>query len=207
MPTSTDRWPLLIALAVALLISAPLPARAHAVRIFAAPAGNTLQGSAYYPGGNGLADAPVQVYGPENTLLAQTATDAEGRFTVPASGAGPFRLVVETPDGHRAEYVVQGAAEGPASPTSRTAPTGKQDGVSSSESLDHPPGSDLLAQQLEEAVARQLRPLREQLDRHEHRLRLRDILGGIGYILGLAGLYYFGAARKEARKRPGSKQP
>lgn len=49
---------------------------------------------------------------------------------------------------------------------------------------------------VEEAVARQVRPLREQLLAHEERVRLRDILGGIGYILGLAGLVLWWHARR-----------
>lgn len=43
-----------------------------------------------------------------------------------------------------------------------------------------------------------LRLLREDIARLEHRIRLQDILGGIGYILGLAGL----AAWFMARRRP-----
>ena len=41
---------------------------------------------------------------------------------------------------------------------------------------------------LELAVARQLRPLREELAVARSRASLRDVLGGIGYIIGLAGL-------------------
>jgi nickel transport protein len=37
-------------------------------------------------------------------------------------------------------------------------------------------------------VARQIQPLREELIAAEDRVRLRDILGGVGYILGLTGL-------------------
>lgn len=49
---------------------------------------------------------------------------------------------------------------------------------------------------VEEAVARQVRPLREQLLAHDERVQLRDILGGIGYILGLAGLVLWWHARR-----------
>jgi nickel transport protein len=32
--------------------------------------------------------------------------------------------------------------------------------------------------------------LQEQLDRYEHQIRFRDILGGIGFIVGIAGVAY-----------------
>lgn len=52
---------------------------------------------------------------------------------------------------------------------------------------------------IEQAVARAVRPLREQLALERERARLRDVLGGIGYILGLAGLWAWWRARDRDR--------
>ena len=52
---------------------------------------------------------------------------------------------------------------------------------------------------LEAAVARQLRPLREQLDGYENSIRVRDVMGGIGYLFGLAGLIVMLKHRKARR--------
>ena len=45
-----------------------------------------------------------------------------------------------------------------------------------------------LAAAIERAVARQVRPLREEALAAREAVQLRDVLGGLGYILGLAGL-------------------
>lgn len=45
-----------------------------------------------------------------------------------------------------------------------------------------------LAAAIERAVARQMRPLREEALAAREAVQLRDVLGGLGYILGLAGL-------------------
>jgi nickel transport protein len=44
-----------------------------------------------------------------------------------------------------------------------------------------------------------LRPLREQHEAHDARVRLQDVLGGIGYIVGLAGLglWWYGGRRRQ----------
>lgn len=56
---------------------------------------------------------------------------------------------------------------------------------------------------IEQAVARQVRPLREALARRQAQAQLRDILGGIGYILGIAGLGIWWTARRRRRaERP-----
>ena len=50
---------------------------------------------------------------------------------------------------------------------------------------------------VEQAVREQVRPLREQLEAYEEKVRARDVIGGIGYILGAAGIaFYFLGVRK-----------
>jgi nickel transport protein len=50
---------------------------------------------------------------------------------------------------------------------------------------------------VEQAVARQLRPVREELAAAQGQAGLRDILGGLGWILGIAGVLLW------RRHRPG----
>ncbi len=48
---------------------------------------------------------------------------------------------------------------------------------------------------VEKAVARQVKPLRKQIMQLQNSIRLHDVLGGLGYILGLTGLGMWAAAR------------
>jgi nickel transport protein len=97
------------------------------------------------------------------------------------------RVVAETGDGHRAEWRVSAAELAPGFPgvPSQTPEGGAGPGGAPSNGclaeVD-------LAAQIEQAVARQVRPLREDLLAAQGTAGLRDVLGGIGYILGLAGL-------------------
>jgi nickel transport protein len=50
------------------------------------------------------------------------------------------------------------------------------------------------------AVARQLRPLLEAYEAAEGRTRFNDIMGGIGMIMGLAGLALWGSTRRAGGK-------
>ncbi|MBK5939451.1 hypothetical protein [Halochromatium roseum] len=56
-----------------------------------------------------------------------------------------------------------------------------------------------LGQTLEQALARQVRPLREALAEAQAQASLRDLLGGLGYIAGLAGLGLWWTRRREQR--------
>ena len=48
-------------------------------------------------------------------------------------------------------------------------------------------GGDLEAR-IERAIARQIGPLREELANYDDKVRWHDVLGGLGYILGITGL-------------------
>lgn len=61
--------------------------------------------------------------------------------------------------------------------------------------LGQPNIDPALTAALELAVARQLRPLREELAAARATASMRDVLGGIGYILGLAGIALWWRAR------------
>ncbi|MBC7908010.1 MAG: hypothetical protein H7Y60_14875 [Rhodospirillaceae bacterium] len=58
-----------------------------------------------------------------------------------------------------------------------------------------PPTNDI-----EAAVARQIRPLRLQIDAMEERARFSDIMGGIGTIFGLFGIAAWIAARRRGKQ-------
>lgn len=164
-------------------------ALAHQLRVFAFADGARITGSAYFAGGGAATGARIEVRDEGGALLAELIPDATGHFDYLAQAAIDHRILAISGDGHRAEWRVaadeligapQVAVEQPESaPDAPTAPaaTPLQAGL-----------DPAMEAAIERAVARQIRPLREQLIAAEERTRLRDILGGFGYILGLTGL-------------------
>ncbi len=77
------------------------------------------------------------------------------------------------------------------------------------ESLERSAGSalnnDEVRSIVEAAVTKRIRPLVREIRRLEEQVWLHDILGGIGYIAGLAGLafYFLGVRRKGKLKGEG----
>ncbi len=64
-----------------------------------------------------------------------------------------------------------------------------------------------IEQALSEAVAEQIRPLREQLDRLEARTSLQDVLGAAGYIIGVTGIAFYFLTSRKIRRHGGSTGP
>ncbi len=192
------------------------PASAHKMFVFAAVRGEVIEGEVYYHGGDSAGNVKVTVFDPSGKQLGETTTDQEGKFTFPPRLRCDHKLIADAGLGHEAEYTVEAGelpealGQLPAKPPAGSrrespdeaepAPSAEPDPHTHSHSHPHDPvasgGEDLAAQT--EALARQIAALRQDLDKWKAQLRLQDILGGIGYILGILGLLFFlGGRRKE----------
>lgn len=173
-------WPIM-ALVIPLL-AAP-PALAHKLKVFATREGGDVVGMSYFAGGEPVVDLDGQALDGAGIQVGTPHTDSQGRFRLALPAGGPLRIRFDTGDGHVAEAVVDapaiGAASGPAAPQAGTV------------------GATLDTAAMEQAIARQITPLREQLDAMDARARLSDIVGGLGLIFGL-----FGCAAWIASRRP-----
>ncbi|MBK1723457.1 hypothetical protein CKO23_14560 [Thiocystis violacea] len=183
------------------------PALAHKLKVFASAVGDRIEGTAYFAGGNKASGAIVVILDADGHDLAHLRPATDGSFSYQALAPVEHRVIARTDDGHQAEWRITAAelrpafggtlAPNPSPSMSAAAPAitaGSPPEVASPPSPE-PVGPETLSA-IELAVAHQIRPLREQLAAAEDRARLHDILGGIGYILGLAGLTLWWRCRK-----------
>lgn len=196
--------------ALLLLSTLSAPALAHKLQVFAFAEGARLSGSAYFAGGGAATGARIEVRDGDGKVLAELAPDGEGRFVYTAAAPVDHLILAITGDGHQAEWRVPAAevAAGFAPEESPAPETEKSDGGQVSAIIDKEPSSvpanamaaldPALESAIERAVARQIRPLREQLVAAEDRIRFQDILGGIGYIMGLTGLALWWKSRRRS---------
>ncbi len=165
---------LLALLALCLALGAA-PASAHKLKIFATAVGERIEGKIYFVGGGVVPGAKLQLQDAKGQKLAEVTADQAGRFALTRSGPGAQVLVADLGDGHVARLALPAA--GAAAPVAGSAAVGTAPGAADAQ----------LPALLEQAVARQIEPLRAQLNDYEDQLRLRDILGGLAFIIGLAG--------------------
>ena len=189
--------------AVAVLFLAASPAHAHKLKVFATAVGARVDGTAYFVGGGPAQGVEVSVQTPSGQPLATLQTDEDGKFAFTATTRTDQVIVVNAGDGHSARFTISAADLPESLPAAgmpaQVPPEGAPKplvGASATGTAGVPVVSSILAAQaavpiedlVGQAVARQLRPLREQINDYEDQIRLRDIIGGIGYIIGIAGL-------------------
>lgn len=178
-------------LAVLALVMSTNPASAHKLKVFATAEGTDIAGSAYFAGGDKAAGVPGRILGADGSLVATFATGADGGFRQRVAVRMDHIIAVESEDGHIARFTIAAADFAGSLPDGP--PEGKSESKSEGKTAVSAP-ADTAA--LEAAIARQIRPLREQLDAYESRIRLHDLMGGIGTIFGLFGCWAWLQSRR-----------
>jgi len=196
-------------LAVAALPALQDDALAHKLNVYVVAAGRSIRGEAYFSGGGRPKNVEVLVLGPGGEELGRTRTDEKGIFHFLATRRCDHTFVVETDDGHRAEDTV----EAEELPNDLPAPPGAQSRPAAAPSTATAPAAAraTTSPTTQEAIDRTVdallgvlgRTVRKELEASEDRIRIRDVIGGIGYIFGVVGLVMMW----KYRGKRGPKQP
>lgn len=199
-----------LVLALALLVALAGPAAAHRLKLFATVEDGAITGYGFFIGGGRPQGATLVIRDAAGAEVHRGATDAQGAFSWRPPEADDFTLVIDARDGHVADTrigadrfagtmlsgpapttdPVASAATAPGIPSAETAATGALDPTTLAETIDRA---------VDRAVARQIRPLLEAYGQADGRIRLNDVAGGVGMIIGLAGIAIWASGRRRAR--------
>ena len=137
--------------------------------------------------------------------LGEVLTDDQGFFTFTAKKRITHVFNIDMGAGHKltmqlpAEELPESLGPINGKSTSETGEVNKPLNTLKSEAI----GSEnkITSLMLEKAIAKQIKPLRKEIQSLKEKSGLRDILGGIGYIFGLLGLVAFLRERKLKAKK------
>ncbi|MBW4984521.1 cobalt ABC transporter permease [Mameliella sp. CS4] len=178
------------------LLALPVPALAHKVIAAVFPSGSAIEGEVGFSNGDMATDQPVQVFGPDGALLGETVTDEDGFFLFEPTEPVAHTFRADLGAGHVADVTMSAAdvarilgvaAPEPVAPAATTAAA---------------PGvalSDADRAEIARIVRDEMRPLRREIAAYREKNDLQTILGGMGYILGLFGLGFYIAARRQLK--------
>ncbi|RTZ99154.1 MAG: hypothetical protein DSY90_01890 [Deltaproteobacteria bacterium] len=190
-------------LVAALLATAgwPTPCLAHRVTIFAWVDGDTVYTQSRFSGGRAAKNGDITVFDAGGKQLLTGKTDAAGEFSFKLPSRKGLRIVLNAGMGHRNEWVLS------ADDLDRTSGGGTAEkrpaGTRPAPPLIRVPASTALTREdiqsiVDESLDKRLKPMMKLIaELRNDSPSVSDILGGIGYIIGLVGL----AAYIQNRKR------
>ncbi|BBF92006.1 cobalt ABC transporter permease [Blastochloris tepida] len=186
-------------LVLALSLGWSAPALAHKVVAGAYASGDAIEGEIGFSDGEPAKNVLVEVFGEDGTRLGEVRTKEDGTFVFEPKAAVTHIFRADLGAGHVAEIRVE-ASELPASLAKGTPP----DSAPPAAAEPAPPADSVAMTAAQRAVVAELirneiRPLRREVIAYREKNDLQSILGGIGYIVGLFGLWFFLAARRRTR--------
>lgn len=173
-------------LGLVLLLGLAAPASAHRLKLFATVDDGALTGYAFFIGGGRPEQAEVIVRDGSGQEVFRGRTGDQGEFSWRPPQAGDFTVTVDARDGHVAEARVPADRFAGGAPEAEAAPAAAAGGGACA----------ALDRTVDRAVSRQVRPLLEAYDAADGRVRLNDVAGGIGMIVGLAGIALWARGRR-----------
>jgi cobalt/nickel transport system permease protein len=161
----------------ALLFALIAPASfGHGLTMFASIEDGAITGRVTYTDDEAGENLIVTAKGPSGEVLGEAKTDEHGRFRLVPTTAVTHILVADDGAGHRAEFSVDVTPDDLTQTPQNTATV------------------------VDGNLSREVRLMREELDAFKRHAQIRDIIGGIGYIVGVAGLL----ALLKTRRVPGN---
>jgi len=186
---------LAVCFAMALTLCLAAASQAHKVNVFAYVDGNSVVTDSGYSRSKRVHDGVIEVYdAASGAMLLSGKTDENGKFDfeIPEearAGRMNLRLLLKAGTGHQAEWVVKyeeyGAAKGP------FAGSGPDHGHAAVAS------SNVDSSEVEAIVRRELEPVKRMLaEMNQGGPSMTEIIGGIGWILGLFGIAAYMKSRQ-----------
>jgi len=186
-----------ILIGLVVLILLPSATLAHKVNLFAYADNGMVYTESYFSDGRKVMNSTVEVFDAKNNKLLLTGkTDKNGEFSFKIPQANVLRIVLTASMGHKNEYLLSKDevkdALGMVSASEKSLP----ESVEREKKETSPKNmTQIYDNQLkffiEQAVEKKTAPIMRKLIKIEKQIQkpsLQEILGGIGYILGLMGI-------------------
>lgn len=194
----------------------PGSAAAHRVTVFAWVEGQTVHTESKFSGGKRVNGGDVLVYDLAGNQLLSGKTNAKGEFSFKIPKKTGMKIVLKAGMGHRGEWTIPVSEIAPQESNPEPAVSQKMDsGIPEAQAAISPvslPVSPLVSlaqirRVVEQSLDQRLNPVLKMFaEAQDKGPTFRDILGGIGYILGLMGLAAYMHFRRKAGEIAGKKK-
>lgn len=180
---------------------------AHKVSVFGWVDGDQIYVEGRISGGKKPVGAKIEVFNKQGKLLHEGVTDRQGAYHFKIPETADLNIILKAGLGHQAEWMIPkedllvSRDESHSYSPVRSQPTELPD---SSDATVKGEINGLTAADIERivdrALDRKIKPVMAELaDRQNSEPDIRDILGGLGYILGLIGLTAYLRYRKNEK--------
>jgi nickel transport protein len=190
------------------IMAHPISAWAHKVTVFAWAEGNTIFTESKFSGGKRVTGGIIEVYAPDGRKLIEGKTNATGEYSFKIPQKTDLEIVLKAGMGHRGEWTLRrdeiedSSAFGADTNVTGQPADSREKSARLPVQVNPVTGYADIEARLEKVLDKKLKPLisrLNQIKRQEDGPALTDILGGLGYILGLVGIAAYVHSRRRGK--------
>jgi nickel transport protein len=175
-------------------------ALAHKVNVFAWVEGDTVFVEGSYSGKKKAQNSLVEVFNKAGDKLLEGRTNKKGEFSFKPPEKTDLRIVLTDGRGHKNDFVVPAKDFGEVDSLPSESPPALTNHKTDSATFTMAPHQ--LEEMIDKTLDRKLAPVIKLIrDMRRKGPRLTEIIGGIGYILGLVGVAVYFSNRKRGVRR------
>ncbi len=194
---------------IAALVFISTDADAHKIRVFAYENDGSIVAEAKFSSGRPAKKVEIKVLAENQDTLISGVTDNNGEYRFSAevireNTAGNLTITVNDGSGHRGTWELEKADYLGEKTThlhsSLSKPRHSEENQTNIKTPAVPINYSAIERIVEKTVAREIAPIKQLLtEQKQDTITLQEILGGLGYILGLAGIAAYYSSKKSTK--------
>jgi len=173
------------------------PAFAHRINVFSVVEGDEIVTSVFFSDGSKCKKCPVEISDMNGAVAVKEFTDELGEHKYKTQKPQSYKIVIQTPLGHRAETTVEKSEFENATNEDIQEPTKNIVAPKNRSNLKNKNAGQDIATLVKQEVNEQLKTQLSKKNMKENQIDKRDIVSGLGFILGLFALLLHFTKRKE----------
>ena len=156
---------------------------AHKINVFTYKEGNKIFVEGYFQDGSPTKNSVIEIYNEKGEKIIEGKTNSEGIFSFDIPNAKKIKVVLNADMGHKAETEMELQKE-----EIKTQKENKKiESIEIQKNLDE----EIIKKIVEESVERAINPVLKEIEKEKQKTKISDIIGGIGYIFGILGIYLY----------------
>jgi nickel transport protein len=188
-----------IMFALACMMMPFISAHAHKVMVFALAEDGRIHAQGYFADGKKAQDSLIEVFDPQGTKLLEGRTDKEGSFSFEIPEKSSLKIVLSASMGHKAQFIVPEEEIDP-SLQEKNIPNPDVEQVRKRKDMDLL-GPEQIRTIVDEELDKKLDPIIRAVLRSQAKgPSIHDVLGGIGYIVGIMGIIMYFRSKRNNQK-------
>jgi len=170
---------------------------AHKVNIFAYVEGKQIFTQSYYSNGKPIVSGIIEVFNARDMKLLDGETDKNGEFSFLIPEKTELKIILNAGMGHRAETVIKEKDIPTIEKPPKKKVTSKPAIITENPKTDEYISKEDIKDIVEQVIEQKMRPLFRILAQRQRTISFVDVIGGIGYIIGIMGLIMYLKSKKK----------